>query len=336
MKRLLLPVCIAFFSAAGNQVAAQPTLTAASNNLQIGDQFQAHQTTIGIPEFTTGALAGANPNWNFSALSSAGAQQAEVITRAAAPKPTDYPAANMVVKVGNEYAYLENTGTMLKEYALYESVQGYALENTDPAEKLKFPFTFNDTFTDAYVGTATLAGNVIPRIGNVTVTAEGYGTLVLPTGTVQNVLKLKTEEVSNPGTMYSENTVTYDWFQPGVHFPLLRMTRRVTLMGTIYTGVYLDVKKLGTKEDLAAQMKLQLFPNPASGVANIQFELKKTAAATLRITNLLGQEVAVLALDKAEAGLQNHTIDVSGYAKGIYLVQIETEGKAAVKRLVVQ
>ncbi|MBK0404438.1 T9SS type A sorting domain-containing protein [Adhaeribacter sp. BT258] len=336
MKRLLLPVCIAFFSAAGNQLAAQPSLTAASNNLQIGDRFHAHQTIIGAPEMTTGALAGANQTWNFSTLTSAGVQQAEVLGRAAAPKPTDYPAANMVVKIGNEYAYLENNGTVLKEHALFESVQSYTLENTDPAEKLKFPLAFNDTFTDTYAGTVVLAGNTIPRIGNVTVTAEGYGTLVLPSGTTQNVLKLKTEEISNAGTMFSENTVTYDWFQPGIHFPLLRMTRRVSLMGTIFSGVYLDLKKLGAKEDLAAQINLQLFPNPTSNVAHIQFELKKVGAAKLTITNLLGQEVAVLALDKAEAGLQNHTLDVAGYAKGIYLVQLEMEGKVAVKRLVVQ
>jgi hypothetical protein len=336
MKRLLLPVFIAFFGASGNLAMAQPTLTATSSNLQIGDSFQAHQTIIGAPEFTTGALAGANQTWNFAALTSASVQQAQVLARTAAPKPSDYPAANMVVKIGSEYAYLENTGTVLKEHALYEGVQNYTVENTDPAEKLKFPFAFNDTFTDAYAGTATLAGNLIPRNGNVTVTAEGYGTLVLPSGTIQNVLKMKTEEVSNAGTMYSENTITYDWFQPGVHFPLLRMTRRVTLMGTMFTGVYLDVKKLCTIDYLASKMKLQLFHNPASGVANIQFELKKAAAAKLTVTNLLGQEIATFNFAKTEAGMQTQAINVSEYAKGIYLVQLETEGQVAVKRLVVQ
>src|SRR5690606_7715069 len=138
----------------------------------------------------------------------------------------------------------------------YEATQSYTLENTDPAEKLRFPFTFNNTFSDTYTGSANLGGTIIPRVGTVTVTAEGYGTLVTPAGTYQNVLKIKTEEISNPATLYSENSVTYDWFQPGIHFPVLRITRRVTLLGTVHTGFYLS-SALGTKKELATQNDLQ-------------------------------------------------------------------------------
>jgi len=336
MRRLLLPFLIAFCGASVSQVAAQPTLTAATNNLQIGDHFMAHQTLVGTPEFTTAGPAGANQTWNFSALTSSAILHAEVLGRSAAPNPNSFLSANMAINVGSEYAYIENVNGVLSEHALYESAQNYTLENTDPAEKLKFPITYNTTFTDTYAGMVNLGGTTIPRNGNVTVTAEGYGTIITPSGTFQNVLKIKTEEVSNAGTMYSENTITYDWFQAGTSFPLLRMTKRVSLMGTMYSSFYLDIATTGINEDLATQINLQLFPNPASATATLQFELKTAAEANVVISDLMGRKVANYKLGKTSTALQSQIINVAKLAKGIYLVQLELEGKTAVKRLVVQ
>src|SRR5690349_13049843 len=172
MKRLLLPVLIAFCGVFANQAMAQPTLTTASNNLRVGDQFTAHTVTIGASEFTAASTAGANQTWSFGTLNSGAVVQAGVLARSSAPNPTGMPAANMVIKIGDEYAYYENNGTSVKEHGAYEATQNYTLENTDPAEKMRFPFTFNNTFTDNYSGSANLGGTVIPRIGVVTVTAE--------------------------------------------------------------------------------------------------------------------------------------------------------------------
>ncbi|HSI89626.1 MAG TPA: T9SS type A sorting domain-containing protein [Adhaeribacter sp.] len=312
-----------------------PNLTASGTNLRIGDTFLVHETTVAAPHFTTAAAAGANQIWNFSALSSVATQQAAVVARNAAPKAGSYPAANMVIKVGAEFAYIENNGLVIKEHAAFQSVQNITLENTDPAEKLRFPLTYNDTFSDTFAGTVDLNGSTIPRNGNVTVTAEGYGTLVTPTGTYTNVLKVKTEEIANPMTLYSENTLTYDWFLPGVRFPLLRMTRRVTLPSTVFTAFYLD-QVLGTKEDLAERLQFSVFPNPATETATIQFFSEKNTGATLSITNLTGQEVKRLERERWAAGSGSLTIDVSGLPKGIYLVRLETGGQVAVRRLLVQ
>jgi hypothetical protein len=335
MKKLLLPAFIVLLGASPNVLKAQPTLTAANTNLQVGDQFLMSEVTFGATEFTAGASAGANKTWNLASLTSQGSQQAMVLARSAAPKASSYPAANMVIKVGDQFAYYENNGTSMKEHAAYESVQNYSLENTDPAEKFRFPITYNNTFTDAFAGTLDAAGTQIPRNGTVTVTAEGYGTLTTAGGTFQNVLKIKTEEVANPFSMYSENTITYDWYAPGIHFPLLRLTRRITLLGTDYSGFFIYTV-LGTKEDLAARINYQIFPNPATKSATIQFDQSKTSNTNLTVTNLVGQQMAHIRIEKSGPEMASQKLDLSGYPKGIYLVQLETEGKLAVKRLVVE
>ena len=335
MKRLLLPVLLAFSSASGNYLMAQPTLTTASNNLKVGDQFTGHQATITPTQFTAAATAGANQTWNFNTLVSTAVVQAGVLSRAAAPNPTSMPAATMVVKVGDQYAYYENNGTSLKEHGAYEATQNYSLENTDPAEKLRFPFTFNSFFQDNYSGSANLGGTIVPRVGVVTVTAESYGTLTTPSGTYQNVLKVKTEESSNPGTPFAENSITYDWFQPGIHFPVLRITRRITMLGTAHTGFYLT-QPLGTKEDLAARFNLQVWPNPANSGLTIQLEDQSAGLVKLSLLNVVGKEIAELPYSRLAGNLKHLKTDVSGYPKGIYLLKLETEAGTLLKRLVIQ
>ena len=336
MKRLLLPVLIAFFAASFQHVQAQPTLTAASNNLQIGDQFVVHQVTINASDFAIGAAgSGAGSTWFFAPIVSSATVPGEVLSRSAGPNPGSVPAANMVVKIGNEYAYYENNGTNLKEHGVYEATQNYSLENTNPAEKLRFPFTFNNTFTDNYAGSANLGGTIVPRIGIVTVTADAYGTLVTPSGTYQNVLRIKTEEVSNPATIYSENSITYDWFQAGIHFPVFRMTRRITMLGTVHTCFYLG-NPLGTKEDLAAQVNLQVFPNPATSVATVQFKNPGSEAIKLTLHNVLGQKISEVPYQKSAAAEQSVEIKVSDYPKGVYLLKLQAGSNAIMKRLVIQ
>jgi len=335
MKRLLLPVVIAFSGFCSNNLIAQPTLTAASNNLIIGNQFAANQATITATQFTAAGVAGASQTWNFNTLSSAAVLQVGVLNRAAAPNPTSVPTANLVVKVGDQYAYYESNTTSMKEYGAYEATQNYTLENTDPAEKLRFPFTFNNTFTDTYSGSANLRGTVIPRIGMVTVTAEGYGTLITPTGTYQNVLKIKTLEVSNPQTPFSEESITYDWFQPGIHFPVLRISRRITMLGTVHSGFYLS-QALGTKEELAAKVNLQVFPNPATSVVTVQFKNPGSEPLELTLHNLLGQKISEVAYEESAAAQQTVAIKVSDYPKGVYFLKLQAGSQAIMKRLVIQ
>ena len=335
MKKFLLPAFVAFLAVSQTTVSAQPTITAANSNFQVGSQFQVTANTITATEFTTADLAGANQTWNFATLGSTGTQAAGVLARSAAPNPAMHPAANMAMNTGAQYLYIENNGTSIKEHGAYDANQNYTLENTDPAEKLRFPITFNDTFNDAFAGSVNLAGTVLPRNGNLTVTAEGYGTLTTPAGTFQNVLKLKTVETANPLTLYSETTTTYDWLQEGTRFPLLRMTRRVTLVGTMYSSFYLNAG-LGTNEELAAKVNLQVFPNPAFSEINIRFNNQASAPVKLQLLNLTGQKIAELPVATSVTGNQPLKVNVTQYPKGIYLLKLETENGAIFKRFILE
>ncbi len=72
----------------------------------------------------------------------------------------------------------------------------------------------------------------------------------------------------------------------------------------------------------------QNYPNPFNPTTNISFSVPSTGHATLKILNMLGQEVATLFAGEALAGIFNEVqFNASGCASGIYFSQLEYNGK---------
>jgi hypothetical protein len=70
----------------------------------------------------------------------------------------------------------------------------------------------------------------------------------------------------------------------------------------------------------------QNFPNPFNPLATIEFSIPKTEFVTLKIYNLLGQEVATLVSEKLTPGNYKYTWEASDFASGIYCYNLKTEG----------
>jgi hypothetical protein len=67
----------------------------------------------------------------------------------------------------------------------------------------------------------------------------------------------------------------------------------------------------------------QNYPNPFNPSTTIEFSIPKTEKVTLKIYNLLGQEVATLISEKLTPRNYKYTWDASGFASGIYYYKIE-------------
>ncbi len=78
----------------------------------------------------------------------------------------------------------------------------------------------------------------------------------------------------------------------------------------------------------------QNYPNPFNPSTNIEFVLPKASNVTLKVYNILGQEVATLFDGKKSAG--SHTILFNadaGFASGIYLYRLQTQNQVITKKL---
>jgi len=78
----------------------------------------------------------------------------------------------------------------------------------------------------------------------------------------------------------------------------------------------------------------QNYPNPFNPKTNIQFSIPKTENVTLKIYNLVGQELTTLVSEKLKPGEYKYTWDASQLASGMYFYKLETESYNSTKKLI--
>jgi hypothetical protein len=69
----------------------------------------------------------------------------------------------------------------------------------------------------------------------------------------------------------------------------------------------------------------QNYPNPFNPTTNIEFALPKQAKVTLKVYNLLGQEVATLVNQTLGAGHHVTTFDAGKLASGTYIYRLSAD-----------
>jgi len=80
----------------------------------------------------------------------------------------------------------------------------------------------------------------------------------------------------------------------------------------------------------------QAYPNPATGVTNININLDQVANVGFEICNLTGQKVFELPARSMQAGNNTITFDVSGYAPGIYFYTAIKGAEKVTQKLIVK
>ena len=77
------------------------------------------------------------------------------------------------------------------------------------------------------------------------------------------------------------------------------------------------------------------YPNPFNPTTTIRFELPKASHVTLKIYNVIGQEVATLVSDRLSAGCHSYEWSRSeGIASGMYVYRLEAERSVETRKMV--
>ncbi len=80
----------------------------------------------------------------------------------------------------------------------------------------------------------------------------------------------------------------------------------------------------------------QNYPNPFNPITNIEYRISKFEFVTLKIYNMLGQEVATLVSEWQPVGYHQVQWDASGFVSGVYLYRLSTnKGFTQTKKLVI-
>ena len=77
----------------------------------------------------------------------------------------------------------------------------------------------------------------------------------------------------------------------------------------------------------------QNYPNPFNPTTTIAYSLPKASDVTVKVYDILGNEVKTLVSGFKNAGNYNVNFDASGLSSGVYYYKIQADGFTDVKKL---
>jgi hypothetical protein len=313
-------------------VQAQPTLNHPGNTPQIGDQI--HLQYVDHSGLNPGS-AGAGVNWDFGTLTNEDLIMVEVVDPTTTPYTNDFPDADMAFStmgIAFSYNQADNSGMYLLGFGA--DTGGVVILNvyTNYETMITYPFTYNSSFTDDFKGGFTSLGVQVRQSGTLTTTGDAYGTITLPTGTFNNVLRTKTErsQVDSMflGTKFLQATVTndilYNWYTASGTTPVFSL--QTSESGTPQSAYYGD-EATGLENNDLSITNMQVYPNPASGNIIVSFDNSSGTEVNISLLNQLGQPVLSITNLYNTSGTSQEQIDISGIPAGIYYVQISNKEK---------
>lgn len=333
MKRvLLLVLCLTQLC-----ISAQPTLTGANTNPQVGETF-----SLQAIAYESEGSAGANVTWDFSDIVPSGTTyNFDFVVPSSTPYVSHFPEATVAYEFSGSYDYyLADANTFTRLGAQTSTLLDYA----NPQDHLRYPFTYNSTYVDTFSGTFVSGGVTYDRSGTFTSEADGYGTLILPDDTLTDVLRIKSiEEYTDLYTISGiPGSITYmleasRWFKPGIHYSVLSFTHfESSISGPQLSGAYLNPTTVGMQETQAKNFSMSVSPNPASSNATVYIEVKQREQVEVTVLNALGQQVATLENGMLSPGTYNYSMDVQDFPRGVYFVKMVGGGAVLNKKFLVQ
>jgi len=333
MKKSLLFIFGATLFASAD-LLAQPTLTASGSNMVVGDVF-IWTTSNAVAQ----GNAGANQTWNLSSLSSSGTATNTAVTPGSTPYGSSFPSANVSIQAGGgTYTYYTTSASAFQYRGIAPSAS-IETNYSNPEDYMHYPFTYNDTYTDYFVGVTTNTASPYPnyRRGSTTVTADGYGTLTTPVGTFGGVLRVhfvqNYQDSSNvAGTDYITTYANdqYMWYLNGNHTSIAStFTLVTTFFGSPTTtsgAQYLNSVIVGVSENKDPGVAMAVYPNPATTSATIKVKLENNSAIEIKTLNSLGAQVLKTVLAEGMAGENELKLDIRNLPEGIYFAQVMLDG----------
>jgi hypothetical protein len=331
MKKILL--CLMVISV--NSIA-QPTLTN-SNNPVIGDVFSFYNAdTTGVQP----GSAGANQIWDFSGLSLGSTLTSlSFVDPSTTPDAASFPTSNIAQKLdASSYQYLRTTSSTFEDLGISSPQVSMSFYDADVV--YQYPFTYNTSQVDSFKSDYTLSTLPVTRKAQSNTLGDGYGTLKLPGGIYNNVLRVKFTQAINDDNGFMNtltNVETYYWFTSGNKQPLLT----ITISTTNYFGTTVKNKMISVAESSAGTvsvnsikngMDLNLYPNPAQNTINIKYF--SSGVTNVQIFNTLGVLVKSLKFQD-NIGQCQEVINVEDLNKGNYLVKVFNNNSLTIKKILI-
>ncbi|MGA9363194.1 MAG: T9SS type A sorting domain-containing protein [Bacteroidota bacterium] len=294
--------------------------------------------------------------WDFTGRNYGSLTREMYLSAASTPFNSLFPSASLAsyVKDSNSsgkyetWTYGQLTATDYVNAGSVTRVSGTAHDTTlvdslRPAQSaLKFPLQYNLSWNYNAVPKLTDLGQGIQTRStkSVAYVVDAFGTVSVP-GKTFDALRLKTTEIDSTETIfngYSYGTqvttvVSYLWIgRDGSSASATVSPAVVVSYSTPSTGAS-SVEPVPFNGPTAFSLG-QNYPNPFNPSTNIEFGIRNAGQTTLRVFNILGQEVATLVDRYLPAGRYRVNFNANDLASGLYIYSIESGENRTARKMI--
>ncbi|MCB0822664.1 MAG: T9SS type A sorting domain-containing protein [Bacteroidales bacterium] len=319
-------------------VLAQPEITEA-NLPHVGD----HVVIAICSNPVDAGESGANITWDMSGLSEQEEQFFDYIAMTEAPRADSFPNANICgVSWLDDFSNYKHSseGLTAEGYVVTSDAIDTTLMVFSNSEKIiELPFSYGDSFMDEFDGNSYVPGiGVFPFDGSISFEADGYGTLILPTGTYNNVVRYHfTREQTNYLNGIPANTQTkeqWGWVSEDFRFWLLLMETNFDGFSTS-SLIWYDKNPFPASTGIASTNfnAEHIYPNPLKQDQLLNIKWDKAENTTISILSLDGRLVY-----REQMHLQNgvNPIPFNINNEGLYMLSIRGENSLKSAKIMIQ
>lgn len=312
-----------------------------SFKFRAGDRYTS--VSVDTANVSQGA-AGANITWNFSGVSLLNDPFENMfVSPVQTPGSEYFPGATLVQKIDSTYIYTKEEGNAFYSMGMYAGKEGTRIFG-DMQKTFQYPFAFSNSFTDSYSAVMEGKGYSVISNGQYTVTADAWGTLILPAATYSNSLRVKSV-TNNTDTINYEGSVlvsaslstNYSWYVSGSKAPVFSISYIQTQFGTFKYVSYSYPVVSGIIGNNAAADKFTLeqnYPNPFNPSTKISFSVPKPGFVSLKIFDITGKEAAVVTNEFMNAGKYTAEFNASSLTSGTYFYRLEANGFSETRKMI--
>jgi hypothetical protein len=240
------------------------------------------------------------------------------LTRSVKSNGTDWESHSVIVRPGTDAAFnynltsigngLYNLEALPANEAAELLVEGFEqkwrLEKLEPSNLEPIYVIEADCWSDAAGTTNTLPG-FDPTVNDY-VTTYNNGPIAIDCESLANGL-----------------------FEEGSTYRLTRFVKGDLYDWTQHSEVFTPGVSARTAAAPNQEAELSIYPNPGTG----RFTVSTEASGTMKVYDALGKTVREITL---ESGVTEYTVDLTGFAKGIYTVKIFGADKLCTKKLILE
>ncbi len=352
---IILFTSIVVSTVTSSQITITSTDVSAIN--AVGNAITNHldSTTTSIDIGSSGATS-----WDFSALNSHYTSTFASIVPSSTPYySSDFPTSNVaftftellegITADGWQYS-TQNPGDYLMNGVVIKSViapDTFLVKSVYSPAQVFFPlpFTFNDQWGSDFTITNAIYYNGVPFITTTanhteTVMVDAYGPMTLPGGIILQALRIRRDDrYTSPSFPFYMRTISYSFItKSGSSVEIVASDTTAPNSGTIQTdGATWSISGtvgVENEDQIPTQYSLsQNYPNPFNPSTTIQFSVPSSEFVTLKVYDVLGNEVATLVNEEKPAGSYLVEFNASYLSSGIYFCKIQAGNFSETKKL---